>query len=67
MTQTKALLASWTFWFGFLQIALGAVGLASGIMDHQSSFTLILTGLGSIGFRIKTTQPIGGVVSSLPS
>lgn len=61
MTETKALVASWTFWFGFLQILLGIVGLFSGLMDHQTAFTLIVTGLGSIGFRLNTSAPIGSV------
>lgn len=54
----KSIFASWTFWFGFLQIALGVVGLLSGLMDQAASFSLIVTGVGSIGFRIKTTQPV---------
>lgn len=60
----KALIASWTFWFGFLQVALGVVGLTSGLMDHQSSLTLVVTGLGSIGLRINTSQPITGAVNA---
>lgn len=62
MTSGKALLASWTFWFGALQVALALVGFVSGLMDQQASFTLLITGLGSIGFRFKTSEPIGSLV-----
>jgi hypothetical protein len=63
MTTPKALIQSWTFWFGLLQIALGAVGFLSGLMDHSTAISLITTGIGTIGFRLKTSQPIGGIVA----
>lgn len=61
MTSAKALIFSWTFWFGFAQIALGAIGLFSKLMDATTAYALIVTGVGSIGLRIKTSQPIGSV------
>lgn len=62
--QAKSLVTSWTFWFGALQIALGAVGYVSGLMDHSTALTLMGTGIGTIGFRFKTTAPIGGILSA---
>lgn len=61
--NTKSLVTSWTFWFGIAQVALGAIGYVSGLMDPSTASALVLTGIGTIGFRLKTTQPIGGVVS----
>lgn len=58
--MSKTLITSWTFWFGLCQIALGVVGMVSGLLDQQAAFTLIVTGFGSIGLRLKTTQPVGG-------
>lgn len=60
---TKSLFASWTFWFGFLQIVLGVVGYLSGLMEHMQAVTLIGTGIASIGLRLKTTQPITSVMA----
>lgn len=57
--MTKSIFASWTIWFGILQIALGGVGLISGLMEQAEAFTLMITGLGTVGFRFKTTQPLG--------
>lgn len=54
----KSVFVSWTIWFGILQLALGCVGLMSGLMDQGESTALILTGLGTVGLRIKTTKPI---------
>lgn len=54
----KNIFASWTIWYGLLQLSLGAVGYVSGLMDHSASVSLMLTGLGTIGFRLKTSQPI---------
>lgn len=59
--EGKILVRSWTFWFGLLQILLGGVGLVSGLLDQQAAFALILTGVGSIGLRFKSTEPIVGV------
>lgn len=61
MQNSKALLSSWTFWFGALQIALAAVGWFSGLMDQSSAATLFTTGISTIGLRLKTTQPIGSI------
>jgi len=54
----KSVFASWTIWFGILQLLLGGVGWISGLMGQGEALTLITTGLGTIGFRFKTTQPI---------
>ena len=54
----KSILQSWTIWFGLLQIALGVVGLVSGLAEPEASKALILTGVGTIGLRLKTTQPV---------
>jgi len=56
--MSKNILTSWTFWFGLLQVALGAVGLVSGLMDSAQAYTLIMTGAGAIGLRIKTSGPV---------
>jgi len=55
----KNIFASWTIWFGLLQLALGLVGLFSGLMSSGEAMTLITTGIGTIGLRIKTSQPVG--------
>jgi hypothetical protein len=65
MESPKALVQSWTFWFGALQIALAAVGYVSGLMDPQAAFALFVTGAGSIGLRIKTQAPISGILPDL--
>lgn len=62
--QPKALVSSWTFWFGLLQVLLGGVGLVSGLMDQQTSFALIITGMGAIGLRLKTEAPIGAITKA---
>lgn len=64
MQNAKPLIASWTFWFGLAQIATGAFGLLSGVLDQTAAFALIVTGLGSIGLRLKTDQPVSGFISS---
>lgn len=56
--MTKNILESWTFWYGFAQMLLGGLGLVSGLMDHTQALTLVITGIGTIGFRLKTTTPI---------
>lgn len=58
----KALISSWTFWFGAAQILLGAIGFFSGLMDQQTAGALVITGVGSIGFRLKTSQPVGSIL-----
>lgn len=55
---SKSIFASWTIWFAILQILLGIVGYLSGLADQAASFTLIVTGLGTFGLRLKTTQPV---------
>lgn len=54
----KSIFSSYTFWFGIGQVILGLLGLASQKMDSSTALTLITTGVGSIGLRIKTTQPV---------
>lgn len=58
----KALIASSTFWFGVAQIAVGGLGLFFGILDQQLAMGLIVTGLGTIGFRLPTSRPIGSIL-----
>ena len=57
--MVKSIFSSWTIWFGILQLALGVVGLFSGLMGSAESMTLITTGFATIGLRIKTTTPVG--------
>lgn len=64
MQQGKALISSWTFWFGLAQIALAVCGYFSGNLDGQAAMALVTTGLGSIGLRFKTSQPITGITSA---
>ena len=61
MNNGKALITSWTFWFGALQIALAGVGFFSGIMTTQEASTLFVTGITSIGLRAKTSEPVGSI------
>lgn len=56
--ETKSIFKSWTIWFGILQCLLGGVGLFSGLMGQPEAFALITTGMGTIGLRFKTSQPI---------
>jgi Na+/phosphate symporter len=56
--ETKSIFRSWTIWFGILQLLLGTVGLVSGLMQSSEALTLITTGLGTVGLRFKTAQPI---------
>lgn len=54
----KSILSSWTVWFGIFQVLSGVFGLLSHQMDSAQAQTLIVTGIGTIGFRFKTTEPI---------
>lgn len=47
-----------TFWFGALQMLLGGLGLVSGLMEQGQAITLITTGVGTIGLRLKTDGPV---------
>lgn len=58
MEDAKHFLTSWTVWFGILQIASAGVGYMAGFIAAPEAMTLFMTGLGTIGLRIKTTQPI---------
>lgn len=58
MQNAKSILSSWTFWFGLAQVLYGGFGVLSGNLDQAQSWTLIVTGLSSIGLRIKTVQPV---------
>jgi hypothetical protein len=61
MNTSKALVASWTFWFGLLQIGMAVVGFFGQLMDSQAAFALLTTGLATIGLRVKTEKPIGSI------
>lgn len=63
MITGKVLVASWTFWFGALQILTAIVGFLGGFTDPMAAYTLVITGLGTIGLRLKTSAPITGIVS----
>lgn len=54
----KSIFKSWTIWFGILQVALAVVGYLSGLMASSEAWTLLVTGLASLGLRLKTSQPI---------
>lgn len=56
--MSKNIFVSWTFWFGLAQILSAVFGYMSGAMDSNMALTLFGTGIGSIGLRIKTTQPV---------
>lgn len=56
--MSKSIFASWTFWFGVAQIVYGLIGMASGALEHSEGITLLMTGFGSIGLRIRTTKPV---------
>lgn len=56
--QTKSIFTSMTFWFGALQMLLGGLGLVSGLMEQGQAITLITTGVGTIGLRLKTDGPV---------
>lgn len=56
--QKKLILSSWTFWFGIAQIATGVFGAIAKSIDQQTAWTLIVTGLGTVGFRFKTDGPV---------
>jgi hypothetical protein len=56
--MTKNIFKSWTFWFGLLQIMYGGIGILSGNMDPSQGYTLLITGLGTIGFRLKTNTGV---------
>lgn len=62
LEDMKSLVESGTFWFGLAQIIFGAVGLITQKLEYQTAATLIMTGLGTIGFRLKTSAPIGSVL-----
>ena len=56
--MSKSIFSSWTFWFGVVQILYGGVGLLSGFVDQAQGVTLVITGISSIGFRIKTNSSV---------
>lgn len=58
----KTLIESKTFWFGVLQILFGATGFLAHFLDSQMALSLIVTGLGTIGFRVNTTTGISSVI-----
>jgi len=54
----KSIFSSWTIWFGIAQVLYGVFGYFSGQLDHNTAYTLVTTGAGTIGLRFKTTKPI---------
>lgn len=62
LENMKSLIESKTFWFGIAQIAFGVAGLVFNFIDNAEGVSLILTGLGSIGFRLGTSKPITSVL-----
>lgn len=58
MDNVKHLFASKTFWFGIAQITFAGVGYLMGWIDNQTASSLAITGVGSIGLRLKTSQPV---------
>lgn len=56
--EKKNIFLSMTFWFGALQVLLGGLGLMSKLMDEGQAFTLITTGITTIGLRLKTDGPV---------
>lgn len=56
--DAKHWLFSKTIWFGAAQILFGIVAMVTGWTDSQTATALILTGLGTIGFRINTSTAI---------
>ncbi len=54
----KSIFSSKTIWFGIAQIAFGGIGYYMGWIDQQLAYGLVTTGIGSIGLRIKTSQPV---------
>lgn len=60
--DAKALTQSSTFWFGVVQVLFGGVGYWFQFLDTQTAMSLILTGLGTIGFRLQTSKPITSVL-----
>ncbi len=58
--MTKTFFQSKTMWFGTGQLFFGVIGLLTGWMDSQTATALILTGFGTIGFRMTTTAPVSG-------
>ncbi|MDE2102084.1 MAG: hypothetical protein KGL39_32865 [Patescibacteria group bacterium] len=60
MQNAKAFFSSKTMWFGMAQIAFATIGYYTGGLDPQAAFSLLVTGLGTMGFRAVTTQPVQG-------
>lgn len=54
----KNIFTSKTIWFGIAQVVFAGVGYFTGWIDNSTVYTLFVTGLGSIGLRLKTSQPI---------
>ena len=56
--EPKFIIKSWTFWFGVAQIGSAVLGFLSGAVDQEAALALLVTGLGTIGFRLKTEAPV---------
>ena len=61
MQQYKPLIASWSFWFGVVQIVSAGLGFLSGAMDQNQALTLAGTGISTIALRLKTNSGISGL------
>lgn len=56
--MTKSIFASYTIWFGLLQMAYSIVGGLSGSLDSGTVQALFTSGLGTVLLRLKTREPI---------
>lgn len=63
----KALTQSSQFYFGVAQIIFAIVGQHFAFLDIQTAMALVLSGFGTIGFRLNTTQPIGSIFPKAPT
>lgn len=58
-TNPKPVYKSWTIWWGIVQILYGVIGGLAGYLDTAAAYSLVVAGIGTIGFRFKTAQPVG--------
>ena len=55
---SKPWYASWTIWFGVIQVVAAISGFTVHVLDQQTAYTILVTGLATLGLRIKTVLPI---------